>query len=161
MRDSGDILQATFNSFLAKLDTCDGLDVPEDQFICIGIPPYGNELFAVHTIGPIYQGTPGLPRPGFQVTTGGVAMFAIDFAVTIVRAIPNLDNVGRILDNPDVTKATLKATADAKALVDTFYAAVADNSIVGSCDTLYLGGVTWVGPSGGMLGVQLNLSCQI
>ena len=161
MRSTTEVLLAAFNSFTERLKARPGFVLPKAQIIVAGQVAYDCELFAVSTMTPSYQGVPGMPSTGYQVSTGGVAMYATEMQVTLVRSQPNMDNGGRPPNPNQLTQASIKSLDDAAALTDVFWAAAQDDSLAGACDTVYFGGVTFNGPMGEMLGTVLTMAVQL
>ena len=160
MRDVGVILKATFDTFLAKLNADKNFKVPKQQFIQTGDLAWDCESLSVSTIG-FYQGLPGQQRPGYQSATGGYAMYAMDVGVSVLRPAPKSANNGMAPTGQVLTAASLNATSDAKSLTDAYWASIEDDSLASVCDTIYFGGVQWVGPQGGFLATSLTFSTQI
>lgn len=160
MRDVGEIMTTTLNAFTMKLTETPKFPLPRQRFIQAGDLSPDCELLAVQA-GGFYQGLPGQQRPGYQVESGGIAMYAIDINVTVLRIAPTASNGGVAPAANILTKASLQATADAKALADAYWASVNDGSLASICDNLYFGGVHWEGPQGGILATILTFSTQI
>ena len=160
MRDVGEILDGTLKTFVEKLKATKGFNLPRQQFVQTGELPWDCEQLAVVSAG-FYQGLPGQQRPGFQTQTGGIAMYAMDVAVTILRPAPQAANNGLAPSGAVLTKASLQSTADSKALSDAYWASKNDGSLASICDNLYFGGVQWSGPAGGFLQTALIFSTQI
>lgn len=160
MNDPGVVLSNTLATFTNKLVARQGFKLPRQRYIQVGGLAYDCEALVVGTVS-IYQGSPGQQRPGYQTATGGLAMYAMDVGVSLLRTVPVSGGNGAAPTGDTLTRASLAAIADGKALTETWWAAADDDSIVGACDTIYYGGVRWLGPQGGFIETQLLFSVQI
>lgn len=160
MRDGAEVLQAVADSFIAKLEARPSFSVPRRRSIQWGSAPFDCEELIVAGIG-TYQGVPGRRDSGYSVATAGLGMYSMDLTVTLVRAVPSIDNAGRPPSESSLTHSALASATDATALTEAFWLANTDGSIVSPCDWMYFGGVAPVGPLGGLAGALLSMSVQL
>ncbi len=160
MNNGGPILQRIFESFKAKLTDTSGFSVPRRQYIATGEVVDDTEQFVVQALQ-TYPGMTGQAVRGYQAASGGVVTHAMDIDVLLVRCVPSLDGTGRPPKDSDLTRAALNSMDDATALSNAFYKSIAENAFVGVCDNVALAGVTWNGPSGGLLRTTLSMSVQL
>lgn len=161
MRDPGSVLKATYDAFEAKLAARPDLELPRRRFIHTGELVHDAAQFAVWANSGPYAGMPGSRIAGYQASTGGYTAFSQDVMVSICRDVWKVDNAGLIPSEKQLTDGAMLAAADAAALSEAFFIAMAENLIAGECDVANFGGVSFIGPQGGILETRLQFGLQL
>lgn len=162
MKNPGEVVSRTLDSFSGRLEARADFCLPERRYSHFGEVAFDCEQFVVNGVG-ITQGAGGPPGAGFTSNPAQPVFTYLQVDVMIVRSVPNLDDI----DEPP-TPSALDASAaelglDVLALTETFELAFAGSTdeIVGSCDNVYNGGIAWVGPAGDLIATILTFYVQL
>lgn len=130
---------------------------PDRRYVWAGPVPFDCEQFVAHGVT-VIQGQPGQSAPVEKVRT--YTVWGFQFGLTVCRCVP-VDSQGDPLDAATSNNLGASALADGGALMRYAMQAYMAGTLLPPCDSVLLGPVTWVGPSGGMLGTTLLINAQI
>lgn len=161
LRDLGAEAARLLQLFADQLVELD-IEIPETQMVSPGsIPAWDGEML-VCSLQRVDQGHPGATQPGTMYR----AVFAVTFAVTLVRSVPALFGDGQpgpaMIPAPeDVTVSGTSGFDDAAALIVAAAAIHEGNLFTDPGDDFEIGGVTPVGPQGGLAGQSISITTSV
>jgi hypothetical protein len=149
------LIQDTHAAFVASLDELGCL--PERHYVAVGDIAIDCDQFVTSAtaVGP------GVDQQGLGGAKGP-SLWTVQLDLSLSRIVANLDEHSMFPEPEEVEAGALVAADDANNLLRAFYAAFGDQgTVVGLCDVVYLGGVTWSGPEGDYLTTTLQCFVQL